>query len=63
MSKYQEYYQRKQWELRNEAIAWQLHFIKGEVMYYSDLAEATAHFRKYGKRFGLLQEFSENAII
>ena len=47
---------------RNEAIEWQADFCNhnyscGELAWYSD------HFTKLGKRFGLIREFKENAII
>lgn len=63
MSKYQEYYRRGQAKTRCEAIEYQSLFENGEVLYWSDIAEYTAHFKKLGKRFGLMQEFAENAII
>ena len=63
MSKYKRYYQKRQSQLREQAIDWQMKFSDGEVMYYTDLAEACEYFRYWGKRFGLLREFRENAII
>ena len=63
MSRYKRYYQKRQIQLREQAIEWQMKFSYGEVMYYSDLAEACEYFRYWGKRFGLLREFRENAII
>lgn len=49
-------------QARNEAIEWQLSFDEhnyswGEIAYFSD------YFEKLGKRYGLLKEFRENAII
>ena len=63
MSKYKRYYQKRQNQLREQAIEWQMKFSDGEVMYWSDIAEAGDYFRYWGKRFGLLREFRENAII
>ena len=63
MSKYQKYYRQRQENLRCEAIEWQMKFEFGEVMYWSDIAEAGDYFSKYGRRFGLIREFRENAII
>lgn len=63
MSKYKRYYQKRQNQLREQAIDWQMKFSEGEVLYYSDLAEACEYFSYWGKRFGLLREFRENAIL
>lgn len=63
MTKYQKYYAKRQMQLREQAIEWQMKFSNGEVLYYSDLAEACEYFRYWGKRFGLLREFEENGII
>ena len=49
---------------RQQAIEWQIDYaLANEGMSYSELADAGKHFRKLGKRFGLLREFRENAII
>ena len=55
-------YAEKKEKARNEAIEWQADFCNhnysyGELAWYSD------HFTKLGKRFGLIREFKENAII
>ena len=63
MSRYQKYYYKRQAQLREQAIEWQFRFADGEVFYYSELAEWCEYFRYWGKRFGLLREFAENAII
>lgn len=63
MSKYKRYYQKRQNQLREQAIEWQMKFSDGEVMYWSDIVEAGDYFRYWGKRFGLLREFRENAIL
>ena len=49
---------------RQQAIEWQIDYaLANEDMSYSELADAGEHFRKLGKRYGLLREFRENAII
>ena len=63
MSRYQEYYRRGQAKARCEAIEYMDLFTNGEVLYWSDIAEYTERFKKLGKRFGLMREFAENAII
>lgn len=63
MSKYTKYYQKRQEQLREQAIDWQMKFSNGEILYYTDLADACEYFSYWGKRFGLLREFRENAIL
>jgi len=63
MSRYQKYYQKRKLQLTEQAIDWQMKFSNGEVLYYSDLADACEYFTYWGKRFGLLGEFKENGII
>ena len=63
MSRYQRYYHKRQEQLREQAIDWQIRCSEGEVMYWSDIAYWGDYFRYWGKRFGLLREFKENAII
>ena len=67
VSRYQKYYWRKQNELRQSAIDWQYktfcHDDEEEDTDYYSLFEWAEHFRTYGKRFGLIEEFKENAII
>lgn len=58
MSKYAE----KKEQIRQEAIDWQNDFCNhnysyGELAFYSD------YFEKLGRRYGLIKEFRENAII
>lgn len=58
MSKYAE----KKEEIRQQAIDWQNDFCNhnysyGELAFYSD------YFEKKGRRYGLIKEFKENAII
>ena len=47
---------------RSKAIEWQMNFNNhnysyGEIVYFQN------YFERLGKRFGLLKEFRENAII
>ena len=54
-------YAEKKEALRDMAIEWQSKF--GEMTYYwSDLAEWSNFFEKYGRKYGLLTEFRENGI-
>lgn len=58
MSKYQEGKEKA----RQEAIDWQADF--GNHNYsYGELAFYSGYFEKKAKRFGLVKEFKENAII
>lgn len=55
-------YQKRKEAARQEAIDWQADFGNhnysyGELAFYSD------YFEKKAKRYGLLREFRENAII
>lgn len=54
-----EYYQRMKRRARNMAIFW---MEKQDAMSYEELADMQAHFRKLGKRYGLLREFQENGV-
>lgn len=56
-------YAEKKNEIRQMAIDYQNMFTDGETFYWSDIAEWTAFFEKYGKRYGLLKEFRENGIL
>lgn len=47
---------------RQEAIDWQ-DWQAEQSLSYGELADATAHFEALGRRYGLIQEFRENAII
>lgn len=49
-------------EARQQAIDWQ-QWISGQNLSYGEIIDDTEHFRKTGKRFGLLKEFKENGII
>lgn len=54
-------YQEKKEAARQQAIDWQL--LAGEQsLSYGELNEYMAHFERQGRRYGLLQEFRENAI-
>lgn len=55
-------YLQLQEEARQKAIDWQMK-VSEKPMYMSELAEWNEYFRKLGKRYGLLKEFRENAII
>lgn len=48
---------------RQEAIQFQINCEFGVLYSWEDLANIGEHFRKLGKRYGLLREFRENAII
>ena len=54
-------YQQKKEQVRNEAIDWQDWLSENSVS-YEGLAIASDYFEKQGRRYGLLQEFRENAI-
>jgi len=47
--------------IRDFAIQWQANFEKFDYS-YMDLANYQDFFTKYGKKYGLLNEFHENAI-
>ena len=55
-------YSQLQEEARQKAIDWQRKASE-KPMYMSELAERNEYFRKLGKRYGLIREFKENAII
>ena len=55
-------YQRAKQRARNKAVKWQNTFSEhsysyGELAYWGD------YFNRLGKRYGLVKEFKENAII
>jgi len=47
---------------REQAIDWQI-WQSEQNLSYGELADWMAHFERLGRRFGLLGEFRENAII
>lgn len=55
-------YQRRKAATRQKAIDWQLGFA-GHDYSYGELAAAQTYFETIGRRYGLLTEFRENAII
>jgi hypothetical protein len=55
-------YQIKKEEARQMAIDWQLEFYKDDH-YMSECAYWGNYFLKLAKRYGLVKEFRENAII
>lgn len=56
-------YQKNKERTRQKAIEFSNSFSEGKVYYYSELAEIQSYFETQGKRYGLLTEFRENAII
>ena len=54
-------YQQKKEQVRNEAIDWQDEQADMSLS-YGELADAQERFERLGRRYGLLQEFRENAI-
>ena len=64
MSKYQSYYRRGQAKARCEAIEYQFRLFDEEnPIPWWEVNEWAEHFKKLGKRFGLMREFTENAIL
>ena len=55
-------YQEKKEEIREQAIEWQ-HTTAQETMYWSEVAYWGNYWYKKAKRYGLVKEFKENAII
>jgi len=47
---------------RQQAIEWQ-DWLSDHSVSYGGLAIASEHFENLGRRYGLIQEFRENAII
>lgn len=62
MTKYQKYYRKRQEDIRGQAIEWQ-YGLENANYSYSELVEWTDYFRTMGRRYGLLREFEENAVI
>ena len=54
-------YEMKKLAARQEAIDWQNAASLGSQS-CAEMQEATEHFEKLGKRYGLLKEFRENGI-
>ena len=54
-------YQQLKSEAREQAIDWQDWLSENSVS-YEGLAIASDYFERQGRRYGLLQEFRENAI-
>ena len=64
MTKNQIRYRRNKMRVRDFAIEWQIDCATGErQLSYGELAEWTDMFRRLGKRYGLIREFKENAIL
>ena len=55
-------YQKRKEQIRQEAIDWQNNFEKNKY-FYSDLVFHQDYFTRLAKRYGLVKEFRENAII
>lgn len=55
-------YEKRKEAARQAAIDWQLRTSE-TALSYGELAAASAHFEKLARRFGLVREFRENAII
>lgn len=65
MTRNQKYYRRGKARARVCAIEWQYAFESGEFPEHEQwsLFEWCDHFRRIGKRFGLIREFKENGIL
>ena len=55
-------YQERKDNARQLAIDWQYNF-SGLTWSWGEITEITSYFEKIGKRYGLLREFRENAIV
>lgn len=55
-------YQERKEAARQQAIDWQL-WASEQPLSYGELEDWMEHFERLGRRYGLLQEFRENAII
>ena len=62
MAKQSNTYQQRKAAAREQAIDWQM-WASEQNLSYGELADFMAHFERLGRRFGLLGEFRENAII
>ena len=56
-------YREKQNDLREKAIRFQSDISSAEGLYMGEYAEIVNWFVKNARRYGLVQEFTENAII
>lgn len=56
------YYEKKKEDIREQAKEWQHSFCEKNYS-YGEITEFTSYFYKYGKKYGLLKEFRENAIL
>lgn len=55
-------YEIQQERAREKAIEWQIEASE-KCLSYAELYEASEHFYKLAKRYGLIKEFKENGII
>lgn len=55
-------YQERKENARNKAIEWQQDF-ENHNYSYGELAAWTEYFKKLARRYGLIEEFTENGII
>lgn len=62
MKKIKDYYALRKADVREEAVQWQGDFCNHNYS-YGELAYFQGYFERLGKRYGLLREFKENAII
>jgi hypothetical protein len=62
VTKYQKYYQRKKAELIAEAIQFQMDINELELAWW-DISDYQSSLEDRARRFGLITEFKENAII
>lgn len=62
MTKGQKYYRRGKERLREQAVEFQFAVIEENIAWW-DVADYIDYFEERGRRFGLLREFRENAII
>lgn len=62
MKKRKGYYTLRKAEVREEAIQWQDDFSRNNYSYFV-IFQRQKYFEKLGRRYGLLREFKENAII
>lgn len=62
MKKSKDYYVLRKADVREEAIRWSYGFCNHNYS-YGELFDWQSYFEKLGRRYGLLREFKENAII